>query len=52
MEFSGELSDFIRTDVHRKFGHVKNLIRVTLIEVLFPQNLSCVTSTKFLDKER
>ncbi|GAQ89703.1 NADH-dehydrogenase [Klebsormidium nitens] len=32
VEFSGELSDFIRTDVKRKFSHVKDDIRVTLIE--------------------
>ena len=32
VEFSGELSDFITRDVHRKFAHVKDLIRVTLIE--------------------
>jgi hypothetical protein len=33
VEFSGELSDFIKTDVVRKFSHVKDDIRVTLIEV-------------------
>lgn len=33
VEFSGELSDFIRHDVHHKFAHVKDLIHVTLIEV-------------------
>lgn len=33
VEFSGELSDFIRRDVHRKFAHVQDLIHVTLIEV-------------------
>jgi NADH:ubiquinone reductase (non-electrogenic) len=33
VEFSGELSDFIRHDVQKKYGHVKNLVRVTLIEV-------------------
>jgi len=32
VEFSGELSDFIQRDVHRKFSHVKDLIAVTLIE--------------------
>jgi NADH:ubiquinone reductase (non-electrogenic) len=32
VEFSGELSDFIIRDVHRKFSHVQNLIHVTLIE--------------------
>lgn len=32
VEFSGELSDFIMRDVHRKFAHVKDLIHVTLIE--------------------
>jgi NADH:ubiquinone reductase (non-electrogenic) len=33
VEFSGELSDFIRRDVIRKFSHVKTYIKVTLIEV-------------------
>ncbi len=33
VEFSGELSDFIQGDVHRKFAHVQDLIHVTLIEV-------------------
>lgn len=32
VEFSGELSDFIKRDVHRKFTHVQDLIRVTVIE--------------------
>lgn len=32
VEFSGELSDFIVKDVHEKYSHVKNYIRVTLIE--------------------
>ncbi|KAG0588080.1 hypothetical protein KC19_2G214500 [Ceratodon purpureus] len=32
VEFSGELSDFIIHDVHRKFSHMKDLIHVTLIE--------------------
>jgi hypothetical protein len=36
VEFSGELSDFIRGDVHRNFGHVKSFVRVTLVEVLTP----------------
>lgn len=33
MEFSGELSDFIIKDVHQRYAHVKDYIRVTLIEV-------------------
>lgn len=32
VEFSGELSDFIMRDVHQQYAHVKNYIRVTLIE--------------------
>ncbi|KAL2456827.1 Internal alternative NAD(P)H-ubiquinone oxidoreductase A1 [Abeliophyllum distichum] len=32
VEFSGELSDFIMRDVHQRYAHVKNYIRVTLIE--------------------
>lgn len=32
VEFSGELSDFIRRDVKSKYAHVKDLVRVTLIE--------------------
>ena len=40
VEFSGELSDFIRGDVHRNFGHVKSFIRVTLVEVFMPIYLS------------
>ncbi|KAL2495115.1 Internal alternative NAD(P)H-ubiquinone oxidoreductase A2 [Forsythia ovata] len=32
VEFSGELSDFITRDVHQRYAHVKNYIRVTLIE--------------------
>ena len=41
VEFSGELSDFIMRDVKDRYAHVKNYIRVTLIEVLifsFPTN--------------
>ena len=34
VEFSGELSDFIMKDVHESFPHVKDYIKVTLIEVL------------------
>lgn len=33
VEFSGELSDFIMRDVKQQYLHVKNYIRVTLIEV-------------------
>ncbi|XVE79382.1 hypothetical protein DITRI_Ditri14bG0054000 [Diplodiscus trichospermus] len=32
VEFSGELSDFIRRDVHQRYTHVKDYIHVTLIE--------------------
>ncbi|KAK8697779.1 hypothetical protein V6N13_113916 [Hibiscus sabdariffa] len=32
VEFSGELSDFIRRDVHERYSHVKDYIHVTLIE--------------------
>ncbi|ERN05266.1 hypothetical protein AMTRI_Chr08g166780 [Amborella trichopoda] len=32
VEFSGELSDFIIRDVHERYSHVKENIRVTLIE--------------------
>ncbi|KAL8467935.1 hypothetical protein ACS0TY_031256 [Phlomoides rotata] len=32
VEFSGELSDFIMRDVKQQYHHVKNYIRVTLIE--------------------
>lgn len=32
VEFSGELSDFIKRDVHDKYSHVKEFIHVTLIE--------------------
>ncbi|XWS52976.1 hypothetical protein CRYUN_Cryun11dG0118300 [Craigia yunnanensis] len=32
VEFSGELSDFIRKDVHQRYTHVKDYIHVTLIE--------------------
>ncbi|XP_073009417.1 internal alternative NAD(P)H-ubiquinone oxidoreductase A2, mitochondrial-like [Typha latifolia] len=32
VEFSGELSDFIIRDVHERYSHVKDYIRVTLIE--------------------
>ncbi|KAK4770763.1 hypothetical protein SAY87_031295 [Trapa incisa] len=32
VEFSGELSDFILKDVRERFAHVKDYIRVTLIE--------------------
>lgn len=33
VEFSGELSDFIMRDVRQRYAHVKNYIKVTLIEV-------------------
>ncbi|KAL5716234.1 NADH:ubiquinone reductase (non-electrogenic) [Ranunculus cassubicifolius] len=33
VEFSGELSDFIIKDVRERYAHVKDDIRVTLIEV-------------------
>jgi NADH:ubiquinone reductase (non-electrogenic) len=33
VEFSGELSDFIMKDVRQRYTHVKDYIRVTLIEV-------------------
>ncbi|KAH9288983.1 hypothetical protein KI387_033100 [Taxus chinensis] len=32
VEFSGELSDFIKRDVYDRYAHVKNYIHVTLIE--------------------
>ncbi|KAH1056136.1 hypothetical protein J1N35_034201 [Gossypium stocksii] len=32
VEFSGELSDFIMRDVRERYGHVKDYIKVTLIE--------------------
>ncbi|KAG6419106.1 hypothetical protein SASPL_121315 [Salvia splendens] len=32
VEFSGELSDFIMRDVRQRYAHVKNYIKVTLIE--------------------
>ncbi|KAK4441321.1 Internal alternative NAD(P)H-ubiquinone oxidoreductase A1, mitochondrial [Sesamum alatum] len=32
VEFSGELSDFIQKDVHQRYAHVKDYIRVTLVE--------------------
>ncbi|KAL8029588.1 hypothetical protein ABFX02_14G234200 [Erythranthe guttata] len=32
VEFSGELSDFIRKDVHQRYAHVKDYIHVTLVE--------------------
>ncbi|XVF19850.1 hypothetical protein REPUB_Repub11eG0146400 [Reevesia pubescens] len=32
VEFSGELSDFIKRDVHQRYTHVKDNIHVTLIE--------------------
>lgn len=48
VEFSGELSDFIMKDVRQRYAHVKDYIRVTLVEVsikncppLLHQHLSC-----------
>lgn len=35
VEFSGELSDFIMRDVCQRYAHVKNYVRVTLIEVVY-----------------
>lgn len=35
MEFSGELSDFIMKDVRERYTHVKDDIKVTLIEVIY-----------------
>lgn len=32
VEFSGELSDFIKRDVHQRYAHVRDYIHVTLIE--------------------
>lgn len=33
VEFSGELSDFITRDVRERYAHVKDYVKVTLIEV-------------------
>ena len=33
VEFSGELSDFIMRDVRDRYSHVKDYVKVTLIEV-------------------
>jgi NADH dehydrogenase FAD-containing subunit len=33
VEFSGELSDFIMSDVRDRYTHVKDYVKVTLIEV-------------------
>lgn len=33
VEFSGELSDFIMRDVRERYAHVKDHVKVTLIEV-------------------
>lgn len=43
VEFSGELSDFIMKDVRQRYTHVKDYIRVTLIEV-------CLISSNMLYK--
>lgn len=43
VEFSGELSDFIIRDVRQRYSHVKNYIRVTLIEVPIDQYIPCYT---------
>ncbi|GAB4831281.1 Internal alternative NAD(P)H-ubiquinone oxidoreductase A1, mitochondrial [Ancistrocladus abbreviatus] len=32
VEFSGELSDFIKRDVHQRYAHVKDYIQITIIE--------------------
>lgn len=32
VEFSGELSDFITRDVRERYAHVKDYVKVTLIE--------------------
>lgn len=34
VEFSGELSDFIMRDVREQYAHVKDCVKVTLIEVI------------------
>ena len=34
VEFSGELSDFIMKDVREQYAHVKDYVKVTLIEVI------------------
>lgn len=39
VEFSGELSDFIMKDVRERYTHVKDYIKVTLIEVLISHSL-------------
>ena len=33
VEFSGELSDFIMRDLRERYAHVKDYVKVTLIEV-------------------
>jgi NADH:ubiquinone reductase (non-electrogenic) len=33
VEFTGELSDFIICDVHRRHPHAKNHIKITIVEV-------------------
>lgn len=38
VEFSGELSDFIIRDVRDRYAHIKDDIKVTLIEVPFISN--------------
>jgi NADH dehydrogenase FAD-containing subunit len=35
VEFSGELSDFIMRDVRDRYTHVKDYVKVTLIEVMY-----------------
>eukprot|EP00850_Spirogloea_muscicola_P025578 SM003566S13161 [mRNA] locus=s3566:24:1080:- [translate_table: standard] len=50
VEFAGELSDFIRRDVKRKFAHVKGYIKVTLIEVRPTILTSRATSLAMLHK--
>lgn len=43
VEFSGELSDFIMRDVRQRYPHVKDHIRVTLIEVHLISLALCIT---------
>ena len=38
VEFSGELSDFIMRDVRDRYTHVKDYVKVTLIEVILDFN--------------
>lgn len=38
VEFSGELSDFIMRDVRESYSHIKDDVKVTLIEVNYLQH--------------